>query len=104
MATNEALLAKVKTSIRIKHNVLDEDVADNIDACLADLRKVGILESKLDTSAGMDPLILHAVKLFCKAEYTDDPAKAARFREGYDGLKSSMMLTEEYIEEAVADV
>ena len=79
-------------------------MADNIDACLADLRKVGILESKLDTSAGMDPLILHAVKLFCKAEYTDDPAKAARFREGYDGLKSSMMLTEEYIEEAVADV
>ena len=103
MAINEALLAKIKTSIRIKHTALDEDVTDNIHACLADLRKVGILESKLDTSVELDPLILHAVKLFCKAEHTDDPAKAARFREGYDGLKASLMDTEEYIEEAESD-
>ena len=98
------LLFKIKTSIRISHNKLDEDVQDSIDACIADLRKVGISESKLDTSKELDPLILSAVKSYCKAEYTDDPVKAARYQNGYDALKACLVLAEGYgYEEAVAD-
>lgn len=102
MAINTAILAKVKTSLRISHTVLDEDVADSVNACLADLRMAGILESKLDGSRGLDPLILNAVKLYCKAGYTDDTAKAARYQDGYDALKACLMLAEGYGYEEVA--
>lgn len=102
MATE--LLSKIKTSLRISHTALDEDVQDTIDACLTDLRVGGVYEVKLDTSKELDPLVLNAVKLYCKAEYTDDPVKAARYRGGYDALKSVLMVAEGYIyEEAVAD-
>lgn len=104
MAINQGLLNKIKTSIRIGHDKLDEDVADDIVACLADLRKDGIVESKLDASKELDPLILHAVKMYCKANYTDDPVKATRYQAGYDSLKSSLMMAEGYsYEEAVSD-
>ncbi len=100
----DELLSKIKTSLRISHTALDEDVQDTIDACLADLRVCGVRAEKLDTSAEMDPLILNAVKLYCKKEYTDDPVKAARYQGGYDALKSCLMMAEGYgYEEAVSD-
>jgi uncharacterized phage protein (predicted DNA packaging) len=104
MATKQELLAKVKASIRISHNALDEDVQDTIEACLADLQVCGVQESKVAIDRELDPLILNAVKLYCKAEYTDDPAKAARYVAGYDKLKACLMMAEGYgHEEAVAD-
>lgn len=104
MAINESLLSKIKTGLRISHSVLDEDVVDNIYACLADLKVCGVRASKLDITRDLDPLVLNAVKLYCKKEYTDDPAKAARYQGGYDSLKASLMMAEEYgHEEAVAN-
>ena len=102
MATD--LLSKIKTSLRISHTALDEDVQDTIDACLADLKVCGVQESKLAVSVDMDPLVLNAVKLYCKKEYTDDPVKAARYQGGYDALKSCLMMAEGYgYEEAASD-
>lgn len=103
MDIDATLLSKIKTSIRIKHTALDDDVKDSIAACLVDLRVCGVHASVLDPSKDLDPLVLNAVKLYCKAEYTDDPAKAARYMSGYDGLKSCLMMATEYIEEAVTD-
>ena len=103
MDINASLLSKIKTSIRIKHTALDDDVADTIAACLTDLHVCGVHASMLDPGKDLDPLVLNAVKLYCKAEYTDDPAKAARYMAGYDGLKACLMMAEEYIEEAVSD-
>ena len=102
MATE--LLSKIKTSLRISHTALDEDVQDTIDACLADLRVCGVQESKLDATKELDPLVLNAVKLYCKKEYTDDTVKAARYQGGYDALKSCLMMAEGYgYEEAASD-
>ncbi len=102
MAT-ESLLSKIKTSLRISHTALDEDVLDNISACLADLRVCGLREDKLSTDTELDPLVLNAVKLYCKAAYTDDPVKAARYQGGYDALKSCLMMAEGYKEAVVND-
>lgn len=100
----DELLSKIKTSLRISHTALDEDVTDNIHACLADLQGCGVMAHKVDISQDLDPLILNAVKLYCKAEYTDDPAKAARYTEGYDKLKAFLMMAEGYgYEEADGD-
>ncbi len=104
MNIDPGLLNKIKTSIRISHTALDEDVDDNIAACLVDLRVVGVLAEKLDPSQELDPLILSAVKMYCKANYTDDPAKAARYQAGYDSIKASLMMAEGYgYKEAEAD-
>ena len=91
-----SVLSKIKTSLRITHTALDQDLADSISACLADLRMLGIREDKLSTSPEVDPLILSALKLYVKGEYTDDTAKAARYIAGYDSLKSCLMMAEGY--------
>ena len=96
MSIPQSLLSKVKKSLRISHTVLDDDILDNIAACVADLRTCGIADAKLDIMKELDPLILNAVKLYCKKEYTDDPTKAARFQEGYDSLKSFLMMASGY--------
>lgn len=104
MATDNSLLAKVKTSLRISHSALDGDVLDTINACFADLRMCGVQAPLTAENCPMvEPLVLNAVKLYCKASYTDDPVKAARFQTGYDALKSCLMMSAEYAEEESFD-
>ena len=92
------LIRKVKTKIRIRHNVLDEDVEDTIAACLRDLQIGRIQAPTPADSQEIDPLILNAVKLFCRAEFTDDTGKAADYMARYDALKSNLQMAEAYRE------
>lgn len=85
------ILEKVKLSLRRSHNKLDDDLQDEIDACLADLRVCGVVYAGED-----DPLILNAVKLWAKSLNTDDTARAADYRARYDALKSCLMMAEGY--------
>ena len=96
MASN--LLSKIKTALRISHTALDEDIQADIDACLADLDMCGV--EYVETS---DALIFNAVKLYCKASYTDDPAKGAEYLRRYDALKASLMMAEGYAWEGETD-
>lgn len=84
-------LNKVKAFIRISHSKLDGDITDSIDSCLADLRAHGIIH-KDDT----DPLILNAVKLYCKSLYTEDVAKAAEWQNRYIAQRDSLKVAEGY--------
>lgn len=97
------LLEKVKLNIRRSHSKLDDDLKDQINACLADLKTVGIVESKLKESEDMDALIVNAVKLYCKAENADDPNKGAVYMSRYEALKSCLMMAEGYGWEADPD-
>lgn len=98
MAIEQSLLHKIKTSLRISHTALDEDIGDTIEAALADLKVCGVVVPRVD-----DPLTLNAVKLYSKAAYTDDPGKAAAYMERYNALKACLMMAEDYREEAVLD-
>lgn len=91
MAVDQTTLTKIKNNLRISHTVLDDDLADTISACLADLRVCGVFDPQTD-----DPLILNAIKLYCRAEYTADTSKAAAYKERYDALKSCLMMASEY--------
>jgi hypothetical protein len=93
---DQGLLKKIKNNLRISHSSLDDDLNDTIRACLADLQVCGV---KKDAS---DPLILNAVKLYRRKEFTDDTSKAAEYQLRYDALKSSLMMTGEYKAEAEA--
>ena len=84
-------LSKIKLALRIKHNSLDEDIQSDIDACMADLYVCGVTYATEE-----DPLIFNAVKLWCRAIYTDDPAKGAEYMRRYEALKSCLMMAEGY--------
>lgn len=102
MTISAKLLTKIKTSLRVTHTALDSDIEDTMAACVADLKVCGVqVPDDLDDDT-LDPLLLNAVKLYCKASYTDDPNKAARFQAGYDALKACLMMAEGY-QEADAD-
>lgn len=103
MAIDQSLLVKIKNNLRISHTMLDEDLSDTIAACLQDLKVCGVQAPVPDDPQETDVLILNAVKLYCRAEYTDDTAKAAAYRERYDSLKSCLMMATGYREEAVTD-
>ena len=104
MAIDQSLLVKIKTNLRISHTMLDEDLSDTVTACLQDLKVCGVKVPEPDDTQEMDSLILNAVKLYCRAEYTDDTAKAASYRERYDSMKSCLMMASGYREEVVSDV
>lgn len=93
-------LEKIKLAIRRSHDKLDSDLQDEIDACLADLRVVGITGKNATEG---DPLILNAIKLWCRSINTDEPAKAAEWRARYDSLKACLMMAEGYGWEASGD-
>jgi hypothetical protein len=75
---------------------------DTIAACVTDLKTYGIKVTGVDDVQEMDPLILNAIKLYCKAEDVDDPAKAAEYRERYNALKASLGMAGEYKEGAAS--
>ena len=84
-------LTKIKQAIRRTHDKLDEDLQADIDACLADLRSVGIIYA-----TESDPLIFNAIKLWCRSLDTDDVAKSAEYMKRYEALKASLMMAEGY--------
>ena len=87
----DELLEKVKVALRIKHSALDDDILDNIQACLTDLQMHGIAHADKT-----DPLIQNAVKLYCKAEYTDDLTKAEKYVQRYRDLRDCLKVAEGY--------
>lgn len=84
-------LKQIKQSLRITHDKLDEAIQADIDACLLDLRVVGIVNTD-----ATDPLILNAIKLWCRSNYTDDVVKSAEYLRRYEALKACLMMAEGY--------
>lgn len=84
-------LERIKQGIRRSHSKLDEDLQSDIDACLADLRRVGIIYA----TEG-DPLIFNAIKLYCRSVNTDDPVKAAEWNRRYEVLRDGLAIAEGY--------
>lgn len=87
------MLEKIKLSLRIDSDDLDEEIQDAIDSCKADLKLSGVLESKI---LGGDSLILRAVKVFCKSEFSTDDREAERYRKSFQMLKDHLCLSVEY--------
>lgn len=90
MAKLETIQA-VKTDLRISHTALDFDIGEQIDSCLADLAVCGIAVPRES-----DPLILAAIKLWARANYTDDTEKAAAYMERYNSQKACLMMAAGY--------
>lgn len=85
------MLEKVKLALRIKSNSLDLDIQDLIESAKADLNISGV--KNLDEE---DPLIIQAVKTYCKANFGLDNKDSEKYQKSYDMLKQHLSLCGEY--------
>ena len=85
------MLDEVKTALRIKTDAFDVDeLAPLIEACKADLTRVGVLNVATKVTAN-DPLLTHAVIMYCKA-YFGKSTDAERYRLCYEMARDGMAL------------
>ena len=84
------LIDSIKNALRITTSDMDDDIKDLICAAKADLRISGV-RVILDT----DPLVIQAVKLYCKAHFGDNDSNN-KFLNAYQALKISMSLAGEF--------
>lgn len=84
------MLAKIKESLRIKHSALDGDISDQMQACMGDLKRVGI--SKVSEG---DFLVIQAVKLYIKWQFNFE-GEADRYRRAYESMRDALSLSGDY--------
>ena len=89
------MLEKIKMSMRIFHTVLDDDVSQNIDACMLDLKRVGV-NAEIAIPDAEDALIVKAAELYCKWQY-DFNGKGDQYQKAYENLRDSISMCEDYI-------
>lgn len=91
---NESELVNIiKTSLRISSSALDAEILRHIQACTAELQRVGIIADE------SNPLIISAVELYCKWQY-DYLGQAERFCAAFSSLRDALSLTVSFTKEA----
>ena len=91
------LIDSVKTTLRISHNKLDDDISQHISACLDDMKRLGIaIPDNVEDVADM-PLLFSAVKIYCMAQF-DFLNKGEQYKKGYESLRDTLSLSSNYRE------
>ena len=85
------MLESIKLALRIKSSAFDLEILDLINAAKLDLRLSGII--KFDEE---DPLILQAVKIYCKANFGLDNKDSEKYQASYESLKQHLSLCGDY--------
>lgn len=91
------LIDSVKTTLRISHDKLDDDISQHISACLDDMKRLGIsIPDDVEDVADI-PLLFSAVKIYCMAQF-DFLNKGEQYKKGYESLRDSLSLSGSYRE------
>lgn len=88
------MLEKIKLSMRIFHNVLDDDILSNVNACMLDLRRVGVSDDVTITETE-NALVCKAAELFYKWQ-VDYNGKGDQYQRAYEKLRDALSLCESY--------
>lgn len=72
--------------MRMSHQKLDTEIADNIAACKADMERVGVDASK------DGPLLQKACEIYCKWQF-NYMEKGDDFKRNYEDLRNAMSLS-----------
>lgn len=96
------MLEKIKLSMRIFHTALDADIQSNIEACMQELRRVGIHEN-IAKSDSEEALIFKAAEFYCKWQY-DFQSKGEQWQKAFENLRDALSLCEDYTKSVNADV
>lgn len=85
-----ALFDIVKKSLRVSHDLTDDEIQMLVDAAIEDMRRCGVREDLL-VEETMSPTARNAVTLFAKSMYGYDNAEAARFLDSYRLALASLL-------------
>ena len=85
------MLESIKLALRIKSSAFDLEILDLINAAKLDLRLSGIIKFEEE-----DPLILQAVKTYCKANFGLDNKDSEKYQASYESLKQHLSLCGDY--------
>ena len=92
------MIEELKQAIRITHDKLDDDLKSNVDACILDLKRVGVTIPSADGDiygfAG-DSLEKKAIELYVKWQY-NYCGKGEQYRQNYESLRDSLSLSGNY--------
>lgn len=99
----EELAYKIKESMRISHNLLDQEILENIESSIFDMKRVGIQpfsieNEEIDQSKLKDKLVEKAAELYCKWQ-ADFQGKAERYEKAYNSLRDALSLCGDYRED-----
>lgn len=83
------MLDIIKTSLRITHDKLDNDIQLNINACLLDMERVGV-NVKYDND-----LVVKACELYVKWQY-NYADKGEQYKANYEKMRDGLSLSEDY--------
>lgn len=82
---------KVRDALRIGHTDLDNEINDNIEECIADLKRSGVF--LVDET---EPLILNCIKEYTRSKQSADITTAEIYRTRYEQFKAGLSLSEGY--------
>lgn len=96
MEISSTVIQKVKTALRLSTNDadLEDELTDQIEECLSDLIPANVSYDNINL---MDPLILKAVKVYCKLNF-GQPDNYDRLKASYDELKMQLGMDSRYTE------
>lgn len=86
-----AILADIKTNLRVSGTANDTEIQALIDACKLDLSEAGVL-----TVSDTDKLTAMAIQLYCKAHFGYDNPESERFMERYINLRNHLSVCLDY--------
>ena len=89
------MIERVKLALRVNSNHFDGEIEDLIASAKDDLVYSGVKAEKVE-GLELDPLIVRAIKTYCKANFGYDNPDAERFARSYDMLKQHLSLSNEY--------
>lgn len=85
------MLDKIRKSLRITHNALDDEIQDLIESAILDLQLSGVQKTDSD-----DPLIIRAVTTYCKANFGFENPDSEKLNQSYTSLKIHLSLAGDY--------
>lgn len=88
-----ALIDDAKLVLRISNTAFNDEIADLILACKADLGLSGVLD---DVILDTDPLIKRAILTYVKANFGWDNPDAQRLQMSYESLRNHLTLSGDY--------
>lgn len=96
----DELVYKIKESMRFSHNLLDQEILENIESSALDMERVGIQpflieNGEVDRSKFKDKLIEKAAELYCKWQ-EDFQGKGERYEKAYNSLRDALSLCGDY--------
>ena len=78
-----ALLDEMRVRLRVASDMTDGEIDGEIYAAIADMRRCGVKEELLDEE-DPNPLVKHAIALYCKAYYGYDNSEREQFVRAYE--------------------